>query len=414
MNVVTLSVVHILAVALLCGGASAFINGFPKDQCDDMDPTKIKLEKIPEAANSSDFASEDAPPTSVQQSGSLNLYRIVTSSPKYRRGRTLDITIRGPEFNAFMLQVRKIGADERRGYDQAVRVGEFVSWPPSLQPVMCDKGLATAITNKNYSPKSGITIKWKAPKEEVGDIHIVARFIAGEEYWPLTESREISPNEFPVNMKSCGKAKSCILYSENSPSCHEDNCDYILGYSVVNSTNVEFVLGGNAKGDQSYLAVGFSTTPEAEKMKMIACTRAKTAAEIKYFVFNNMDEGLMEQPMHLENKKMDLDGNRMWCSFVAPMVTQADGDESNGLDLSVPLFHVYMHGTTNYTKSANIPILPSKLLVSKKEVQLDKIKLHYHTMEKTKEGSGGSICITPHSLLVLLLIVFFTRERINP
>ena len=83
------------------------------------------------------------------------------------------VTIRGPEFNALMLQVRKIGADERRGVEQENRVGEFVSWPPSLQPVKCDKDQVTAITNKNYSPKSGITIKWKAPKEDVGDVHVV-------------------------------------------------------------------------------------------------------------------------------------------------------------------------------------------------------------------------------------------------
>lgn len=39
------------------------------------------------------------------------------------------VTIRGPEFNAFMLQVRQIGSDERRGVDQVVRVGDFVGMP---------------------------------------------------------------------------------------------------------------------------------------------------------------------------------------------------------------------------------------------------------------------------------------------
>ncbi|GIZ05282.1 reelin domain-containing protein [Caerostris extrusa] len=83
------------------------------------------------------------------------------------------VTIRGPEFNAFMLQVRKIGSDERRGFDQAVRVGEFVDFPNTLKAVTCDKNEKNAITNKNYVPKSGITIKWKAPNEDIGDIHIV-------------------------------------------------------------------------------------------------------------------------------------------------------------------------------------------------------------------------------------------------
>lgn len=32
-------------------------------------------------------------------------------------------------------------------------------------------------------------------------------------------------------------------------------------------------------------------------MKMIACMRAKTVAEIKFFTFNNIEEGLMDHPL---------------------------------------------------------------------------------------------------------------------
>ncbi|GBL75756.1 hypothetical protein AVEN_155051-1 [Araneus ventricosus] len=308
-----------------------------------------------------------------------------------------------------MLQVRKFGSDERRGFDQAVRVGEFASWPNSVKPVMCDKNEKNALTNKNYATKNGLTFKWKAPNEDVGDIQIVARFISGDEYWQMTESREIPMNEFPVNLKNCGKAKSCILYSENKASCHQDDCDYILTYSVVNNTNVEFVLGGSAKGEQNYLAVGFSMTPEAETLKMIACMRAKTVAEIKYFTLNSMDEGLMEYPMRLENKKMDLDGDRMWCSFVAPMVTQAE--EGNGLDLSVPQYQIYLRGQTNYTRGSNFPILPAKYLMSKKEVSVDKIKLQYHTMEKPKQQSGADALSYASYVLISAIVTIHLWEN---
>ncbi|XP_055937189.1 uncharacterized protein LOC129966695 [Argiope bruennichi] len=410
----TLLIISFLCFAF-CKQSLAFINGFPKEQCDEMDPTKVKLEGAkgaPDAEfNETESNPEDAPPTSIRLSDSLNLYRIVTSSPMYRRGRTLDITIRGPDFNAFMLQVRKFGTDERRGFDQAVRVGEFVEWPNSVKPVMCDKNEKNALTNKNYASKSGLTFKWKAPNEDVGDIQIVARFISGDEYWQITESREIPMNEFPVNLKNCGKAKSCILYSENKASCHQDDCDYILTYSVVNNTNVEFVLGGSAKAEQNYLAVGFSTTPEAETLKMIACMKAKTVAEIKYFTLNSMDEGLMEYPMRLENKKMDLDGDRMWCSFVAPMVTQ--GEEGNGLDLSVPLFQIYLRGQTNYTRGSNFPILPAKYLTSKKEVSVDKIKLQYHTMEKPKQQSSAEALNYPFYVLISAVVTITLWENVR-
>lgn len=46
---------------------------------------------------------------------------------------------------------------------------------------------------------------------------------------------------------------------------------------------------------------------------------------------------------------MDLDGDRMWCSFIVPMVTHSE--EGHGLDLSVPMYQIYMRGNTNYTKS---------------------------------------------------------------
>lgn len=72
----------------------AFLNGFPKDQCDDMDPTKIKIDESMVKGSESDMnntegLAEDLP-KSVSLSVSLNLYKIVTSSSKYRRGRTLD------------------------------------------------------------------------------------------------------------------------------------------------------------------------------------------------------------------------------------------------------------------------------------------------------------------------------------
>ncbi|KFM56906.1 hypothetical protein X975_08569, partial [Stegodyphus mimosarum] len=88
-------IINILSIAFF-RTSYAFTNGFPKEQCDEMDPTKINIENSAGKGsadadyNSTDFGQEDAPPTSIQLSGSLNLYRIVTSSPKYRRGRTLD------------------------------------------------------------------------------------------------------------------------------------------------------------------------------------------------------------------------------------------------------------------------------------------------------------------------------------
>ncbi|GFY65605.1 uncharacterized protein TNIN_224301 [Trichonephila inaurata madagascariensis] len=87
-------ILSFLCVAF-CKQSFAFLNGFPKEQCDEMDPTKIKLGEGGKGSNedennSTDFITEDAPPTSVRLSDSLNLYRIVTSSPMYRRGRFLD------------------------------------------------------------------------------------------------------------------------------------------------------------------------------------------------------------------------------------------------------------------------------------------------------------------------------------
>lgn len=90
------------AVLLICvlifslyGEGFSFLNGFPKEQCDDMDPTKIKIDdsmikRAESDLNNTEGSSEDVIPTSVQPSGSLNLYRIVTSPLKYRRGSTLD------------------------------------------------------------------------------------------------------------------------------------------------------------------------------------------------------------------------------------------------------------------------------------------------------------------------------------
>lgn len=60
-----------------------------------MDPTKIKIDesmikKSESDLNTTEGLTEGTLPTSLQLSGTLNLYRIATSSTKYRRGGTLD------------------------------------------------------------------------------------------------------------------------------------------------------------------------------------------------------------------------------------------------------------------------------------------------------------------------------------
>ncbi|KAF8767740.1 Reelin domain-containing protein 1 [Argiope bruennichi] len=374
----TLLIISFLCFAF-CKQSLAFINGFPKEQCDEMDPTKVKLEGAkgaPDAEfNETESNPEDAPPTSIRLSDSLNLYRIVTSSPMYRRGRTLDITIRGPDFNAFMLQVRKFGTDERRGFDQAVRVGEFVEWPNSVKPVMCDKNEKNALTNKNYASKSGLTFKWKAPNEDVGDIQIVARFISGDEYWQITESREIPMNEFQNLKQRCffrvGEHEKLKQYCGRIPQMNE--C-------------ISFYLAPNCNS------------------QLVTDKSIETRNFFREFKNTKMNK-------RLENKKMDLDGDRMWCSFVAPMVTQ--GEEGNGLDLSVPLFQIYLRGQTNYTRGSNFPILPAKYLTSKKEVSVDKIKLQYHTMEKPKQQSSAEALNYPFYVLISAVVTITLWENVR-
>lgn len=92
MNAVLLICVLIFS---LCGEGFSFLNGFPKEQCDDMDPTKIKIDdamikELESHLNNTQISAAIVLPKSLQLSGSLNLYRITTSSSKYRRGRTLD------------------------------------------------------------------------------------------------------------------------------------------------------------------------------------------------------------------------------------------------------------------------------------------------------------------------------------
>lgn len=90
------------AVLLICGllfnlygEGFCFLNGFPKEQCNEMDPTKIKvddsmLKELESHINNTQSSIPIVLPKSLKLSGNLNAYRIATSSSKYRRGRTLD------------------------------------------------------------------------------------------------------------------------------------------------------------------------------------------------------------------------------------------------------------------------------------------------------------------------------------
>lgn len=96
------SLLNMNAVLLICvlifslyGEGFCFLNGFPKEQCNEMDPTKIKVDdsmikELESHINNTHSSIPIVLPKSLKLSGNLNLYKIATSSSKYRRGRTLD------------------------------------------------------------------------------------------------------------------------------------------------------------------------------------------------------------------------------------------------------------------------------------------------------------------------------------
>lgn len=252
-------------------------------------------------------ASNEAPP-----------YTIVTPTEYYRRDRHYTVTLGGGEFNGFILQARQF-----LSYKPLSEVsGSFTDPPPGVKILECHTAFDTTPANTavstDTSPKTSVTLTWKSPPENMGNIEFVATFVKNYTYWPNVKSSPLTFKEFPPSLKSCGATESCYRFSGTSGECTSDQCNFLF-VSEVKESHVVFTLGGKVRGTQEYIGVGF-TSEKFIKVEMFACfMEYPEQAFAGHYVAEDIESWPAKKHQFLETTEADYEGDRVWCRFRRPV-----------------------------------------------------------------------------------------------
>lgn len=234
-------------------------------------------------------------------------------------------------------------------------LGDFVHWSDStLQPIKCDGGRNSALTNKDASGKQEFWFTWMPPESEEIDVALKGTFVVNNEYWYNIEVESGFPvDEFPPSKDGCGETKSCVTLSSTKTKCAwASRCDLSITYKLSpDNRTLEVTIGGKASMAGRYVALAF--TNDSQEMKgasIFACIRTERLAEVRHFTLHDANSAPVETTQVLEDMAFEQDMERVWCRFSTPVRVA-------GVDLSAPLHQLYFWGQANLT-SGQIEMSP--------------------------------------------------------
>ncbi|XP_076361907.1 uncharacterized protein LOC143252922 isoform X2 [Tachypleus tridentatus] len=326
-------------------------NGFVKEECENMIPT------MPNELKLANWASP---------------YKIVVASGlEYRRGEPVTVKIeQSPE--GLILQCREVNGNKR--------VGQFIKWPSSMQPLMCDEERNSSVTHVDMNPKTNLSFVWETWEADLTDVQFIATFISSTEIWEKVKTKSLRlVSQFPLSLQGCGKKKSCICMGKKEAKAHiSQSYDYVLTFMALSQQkSIGIAMGGILpKTDKGYLAVGFTADKEElSKLTVLACFQSNNLTDTSLFVVNTLEQKPVEKSGILEEKVQELYKDHLWCQFTVPI--SMPGNEA--LDLEQPLYQVYFTGELD---DHNGIILPprEKLTVSNSMLTAKEIMKKTYTL----------------------------------
>ncbi|XP_050397113.1 putative ferric-chelate reductase 1 [Patella vulgata] len=189
----------------------------------------------------------------------------------YQPSDELTITIgstNNKEFKGIEIKVHRVDGN------QEVPEGQFTEFDEiKLKTNDCFGGQKNLITHNNSDAVTSLTIKWRAPGQNIGAIQFTATIVESfSVFWfnvktvvqPASNNNIVDPvfqiptipAEFtPINFNNCGQTKGCFYHPK---TCTGDDCAVAVTYMDNKDDTYTIELIGDANNGAGYIAAGLS------------------------------------------------------------------------------------------------------------------------------------------------------------
>ncbi|KAK8407016.1 hypothetical protein O3P69_007518 [Scylla paramamosain] len=289
-------------------------------------------------------------PKAQMYSGNINM-QILTSEDKYRRLKTLEVTLQSSDYiNGFLLQARKVEQSK-------TVVGTFLRSPHRGNIISCNGSMANTVVMETAPLRlANLSFTWLAPEASMGTIEFVASVLVNKSTsYKIIRSDPLKLNLYPVSTRECAVGKSCFRYCmrNGGPECPAHTARYtaILEYlpkTAEKKTSVKITIGGQLADSKGYLAVGFSKDDhrlsEAD-LSVCYLEGDNATVGVEHYLLKNIDYSPDLHLGELQLESADVDEDYVWCTFTRPIT----GGGHNQLRLSEPYYYYYFWGARNGT-----------------------------------------------------------------
>ncbi|OWF41490.1 ferric-chelate reductase 1-like [Mizuhopecten yessoensis] len=334
-------------------------------------------------------------------------YWIEISASSFRPSQEINVTLMAPHgqtFIGFMLNVH------RQAGDTEERLGSFINiFEDSTKARSCIGGKDNMVTHKDNSARKQVTVTWKSPAYEVGNVTFRAAFVKSYHvFWTdvtlqlpsqtnIKQSivNKILAQQVNVDYDDCGKSMGCLLYPRY---CGGLDCDVGLTYTMTNS-NATFTFWARTE-IQSYVSLGFSGDRLMGTDETISCTYDGTIVTFQHGnnpKYYNQRQYKRDQLSSMASTYRD---GKLYCTFTRPhaMNVTEFSSEVTTYDLNNPYYvmvawgHVY-EDTAVMSKHKELPV------TSLNPVQFNQYIIH--------RGDALPLLTQIHGILMLIAWIVF-------
>ncbi|ESO90385.1 hypothetical protein LOTGIDRAFT_233861 [Lottia gigantea] len=240
-------------------------------------------------------------------------------------------------------------------------LGEFTEYPKDkLQTQNCYFGKNNLITHSNNKTVTNLTIKWKAPPDNVGNILFTATVVHNfTTFWHDIEtviqpnhSVAVTPAQFQlpnytsiftqISWETCGKSKGCFFHP---PSCSGPDCTIGVSYKMNPDSTYSFEMVGPSTHGEGWIGVGFSKDKKMGEDLAFLCTTGPDNVEVQY-TYNPDVWNVRQYTQNFTNVETKKEDGRLFCRFTQSSLPRFDDNGAVNFNLTEKWYLFLAYGGT--------------------------------------------------------------------
>ncbi|XP_055955451.1 putative ferric-chelate reductase 1 [Patella vulgata] len=245
--------------------------------------------------------------------------------------------------------------------NQEVLEGQFTQFNTTkLQTQNCFGGDKNLITHTNNNTVTSLTIKWRAPSENIGDIQFTATVVESfSVFWfnvkavvqagstdnivdPVFQLPKISAEFTPVNFNTCGKTKGCFFHPH---TCTGDDCTMAVTYEANDDDTYSFEMFGKSTNGAGYISTALSKDKSMGEDAAFVCSIETDNVAVR-FAYNPRHYTVLDYTRGFTSVETRYENGNIYCRFTRNTNTTLHQLPNLNFDLSESHYLQMAYGET--------------------------------------------------------------------